>query len=63
MDEPINLDDFIESDEIPKFCYSSKEELNKKLMEAYEDVLAGRVEPAEKVFADLSREFNSWITK
>jgi DNA-damage-inducible protein J len=35
----------------------TKEELDAALEEGYADILAGRTEPAEKVFADLEREY------
>ncbi|MCD7949798.1 MAG: hypothetical protein LUG12_06040 [Erysipelotrichaceae bacterium] len=67
MVKSVNLDAYVNSDiivdPVPEFCYSTKEELHQKLMEAHEDVLAGRVKPAEQVFAELRKEFNSWITK
>ena len=62
MDNSINFNTYVEpgliGDATPEFCYSTKEELHKKLMEAHEDVLAGRVKPIEQDFAELSKKYN-----
>ncbi len=70
MDKYINLDTYVEPEIIInasanessdiKIFYSD-EEIDKKIQKAHEDVLAGRVEPAEKVFAELSKKYNLWI--
>ena len=36
----------------------SKEELDAELEKGYADMLAGRTEPAEKVFADIRKDYN-----
>ncbi|MCD7892692.1 MAG: hypothetical protein LUG60_03230 [Erysipelotrichaceae bacterium] len=62
MTKSINLDAIVNSDiiidSIPEFCHSTKEELHQALMRAHEDVLAGKVKPAEQVFAELSKKYN-----
>jgi DNA-damage-inducible protein J len=36
----------------------TQEELNNELDKGYTDMCAGRTEPAEKVFADIRRDYN-----
>ena len=38
----------------------SEQELNAEIEKGYKDMLEGRTEPAEKVFADIHKEYGIW---
>ncbi|MCD7892092.1 MAG: hypothetical protein LUG60_00190 [Erysipelotrichaceae bacterium] len=71
MSESIHLDAYVESEivgDVPNNIEQdpyvlSDYELNVLIPEVEKQILEGRVKPAEQVFAELSREFNSWITR